>query len=141
MVHISKRKVSAKVLAEMKTQLVNIFFVQNSRKNFESVLYNLLTPSEHILLAKRVMAIGLLDLGYSTYQVSELLCMSPTTLGKIQNKVENTDSFSSITKTLKTSRGRKIFIENLVALLTPGGASKKLQQQLYTDIDKWKSGM
>ncbi len=140
MTNVSKIKLSEKVETSIRKQLIDIFVAQDTYKDHSTLVYELFTPAERTMFAKRIAAIGLLHTGYSTYQVSSLLKLSHVTTARIQHALD-LDRYAHIAKTIKRKRGRKIFVDNLVALLTYGKANQQLQKNIREDIKRWKAGM
>lgn len=141
MVHLSRKELSDKTHEELEQQLSDLLFAQDSRTAMRHTLRTLLSAPERVMLAKRVSAIGLLAEGYSTYAVGDLLGMSPTTLSRMQSTLRSSRKFNHICKTLKNRKGRKVFTDTLSSLLVYGRASQMLKKQVYSDIERWKSGM
>jgi len=84
MPHVSPQVVNKKTLE----QVCNIFFRaatsrRVSQKEHQAFFYELLTPTEKIMLGKRLSAIVLLSKGATPYQTSRTLKLSPTTAAKL----------------------------------------------------------
>ena len=89
MPHISPRPVSKKVL----DQIYKVLFITAtsrliSKAKQERFFHELLTPTEKIMLGKRLAAIVLLEKGLNPHTVGKALQLSPTTTTKLQNKIE-----------------------------------------------------
>ncbi len=140
MTHISKKKLSKKVQTTTHKQMVDLFVAQDTYQEHVLLIREFFSLTERIMFAKRISAIGLLHEDYSTYQVSDLLCLSHVTTAKLQRALD-LKLYAHITRTLKRKRGRKIFVDNLVAMLTYGQASAQLRKNINEDIKRWKAGM
>ena len=100
MPHISKNKLSERAYLEIYNQLFGILSVGNRRKT-KSVLDNLFTKTERIMLAKRLAIILMSAHGESSYKIYETLKVSPSTVERIGLKVERGE-YNSLLRYLKT---------------------------------------
>jgi Trp operon repressor len=79
MPHVSRKKISEKVLQNIFRALVHNVSRANETKDALLLVHGLLTKTERIMLAKRLAAIHLLSKGISVRKVSEILGLSIST--------------------------------------------------------------
>lgn len=118
MPHVSKRKLDQKTFDKIFKKLVIVLERAQSKQKLISVLDELLTETEKIMLAKRLAIILLLCGETPQHRIAEVLLVSPTTVSKIALQVEigKYDSIKNI------STKEKIDLEQAVwLLLTAGG--------------------
>jgi len=84
MPHVSRRKMSDKLWERLWGRLVGLLTKSNCEVEVEAVLVGLLTPTERVMVAKRLM-VGILALsGWSAYEIAEALKMSVATVYKLK---------------------------------------------------------
>lgn len=118
MPHVSKRKLDQKTFDKIFGKLVVVLERAQNKQKFISVLHELLTETEKIMLAKRLAIILLLFGDTPQHRIAEVLLVSPTTISKIALQVEigKYDSIKNI------STKEKVDLEKVVwLLLTAGG--------------------
>jgi uncharacterized protein YerC len=126
MPHVSSQQVNTQVLKK----LYELFFASiTSRRHtlkLQREFFNeLLTPTEKVMLAKRLTAIALLARGAAPYHVGRALKLSPTTTGKLLEKLDRRD-FKHIVQFDKEQRKGDLvhYLENLMlSPLPPYGKS------------------
>ncbi len=125
MPHISPRKVNGQVLEKIYKLLFSAIVDRNiSKKQQQFAFGELLTPTEKIMLGKRMAAVSLLSQGMSPYKVGKMLQLSPTTTVKFQIKLEN-GKFSNVSKLCSVLKKGPLghYIENLLKPLPRYGTS------------------
>ena len=125
MPHISPKKVDNGILKKIYNILFSAITDKGiSKKQQELAFGELLTPTEKIMLGKRLAAISMLSQGYSAYQISKALKLSQTTILKFQSKL-NKGKFSNTNKLCEFSRKSSLqrYIENLIKPLPRYGTS------------------
>ena len=118
MPHISPRKLDKETVDKIFRKLISVLEQAQSKKKFTSVLDELLTDTEKIMLAKRLAAVLLLFGDTPQHRITESLILSPTTVSKISLKIElgKYDSIKSISTKEKADLEKIIWL-----LLTAGG--------------------
>lgn len=125
MAHVSRhapvRKVSEKILENL-VDLVAIKGLSQERKEF---LRELLTPTERIMLSKRVAIIFMLTRGHSFDVIQETLCVSPSTIARLWSAVQK-GKYTAIIRRFEQSK-RKDFslLSFLLDIIPPMHMSKK----------------
>ncbi|MEK7147780.1 MAG: Trp family transcriptional regulator [Patescibacteria group bacterium] len=118
MPHVSPRKLDKETLDKIFRKFISVLENAQSKKKFASVLDELLTDTEKIMLAKRLAAALLLFGNTPQHRITESLILSPTTVSKISLKIEigKYNSIKSISAKEKVDLERVIWL-----LLTAGG--------------------
>ena len=125
MPHISPKKVNNKIAEKIYNILFSAITDKGvSKKQQELAFGELLTPTEKIMLGKRLAAVSMLSQGYSSYKVGKALKLSPTTVLKFQIKLER-GKFSNTSKLCSLLRKGPLqrYIENLIKPLPRYGTS------------------
>ncbi len=119
-------------------------FLANTRKgDFSKTLYEILTPTERLMLAKRIGIVGMLIGNYSSREISLTFKVSTSTVANIQKQIEDR-KFDHVATIFKNKEYRKSFFGVLETLVTVGGigqnSQKKLRNQLRRDMEAFKAG-
>ena len=118
MPHVSKKKLDSQTLDKLFDQLIGLLKHAQDKKKFPSVLEELLTDTEKIMLAKRLAIVLLLFGEIPQHRIAEALLVSPTTVTKFSLWIE-IGKYNSI-KNISTKE--KIDLEKIIwLLLTAGG--------------------
>jgi len=115
MPHISPKQVNEKILKNIYKLLFSAISDRNiSQKKQEAAFGELLTPTEKVMLGKRLAAISLLSQGISSYKTGMVLGLSHNTATKLQVKLEGGKllNISQLCKTLRKGPLQS-YIENL----------------------------
>lgn len=84
MPHLSRNKLSRKTEQEITEKLVLILTTTTRTKEMTELLNSLITPTEKIMLAKRLAIIVLLEDGTPEAQVAQILHVTRSTVAKMQ---------------------------------------------------------
>lgn len=87
MPHISKHAVEEKILRELEDHIDAILSKTNSRTR-AVVFKEILTKTERLMIAKRLAMIYLIQKGTPTHTISAMLKVSPSTVARFENRVE-----------------------------------------------------
>lgn len=82
MTRISHRPVSKKVMEKILLLLFETLGNKFDKEEFSEITYELLSPTEKIMIAKRVAIIFLLMKQIDYYNISDVLKVSPSTIAK-----------------------------------------------------------
>ena len=88
MPHISRKKLSQKTIRDLERYISSIIRDAGSQTRVR-IFNELLTKTEKIMLAKRIGTLFLLKKGLSTYKISQLLGISPSTAERFEISVQN----------------------------------------------------
>lgn len=125
MPHVSPKKVNNQVSGNLYKLLFSAIIDRNiSKKQQQAAFDELLTPTEKIMLGKRLAAISMLSQGASSYKTGKTLQLSPTTTTKLQVKLEK-GKFLNASKLCNMLRKGPLqhYIENLFKPLPRYGTS------------------
>jgi len=125
MPHISPQKVNNEVLRKIYKLIFSAITDRNiSKKQQELAFGELLTPTEKIMLGKRMAAVSMLSQGISPYETGKILKLSPTTTAKFQIKLQK-GGFSNTNKLCNILRKGPLqrYINNLFKPLPRYGTS------------------
>ena len=142
MVNVSKNILDSRLQKALYEQLSELVIANRTKKDAARMLFELLSPTERLMLAKRLAVIGMLTQEYSTYTIANTLKVSVATVLRVQRDIEK-KSLEHIVKIFrrKTGRARLLStVELLVTLGFPGVASKKLRAQMRADAEAWHAG-
>lgn len=117
MPHISSKKMSRKVYTDSVTQLLQTITGRDTKR--EHVLQDLLTPTEKIMLAKRLALIALLTQDMSPYHISQILRMSSSTVTRFCHDYQN-GKFTHLVSYFNKQKTRKMFWDRLETFLRAG---------------------
>jgi len=118
MPHVSKRKIDAKFSEKLFKKLLSVLGKAQDKKYLSSVITELFTETEKIMLAKRLAIILLLSNNIPQHKIVDILKVSPTTVAKASLQIE-IGKYNTI---LKISQREKLDLEKIVwNILTIGG--------------------
>ncbi len=113
MPHISAKKIKANVLEDLEKN-IDIFLTDTSIKQRHGVFKEIITETERIMLAKRIAMVFLLEKGFSTYETSKRLSISPSTAERFQLTISRgkyKQTLSMLKKFKNTNRFLRILTE------------------------------
>lgn len=84
MTHISKKSVDGKILEKIYDFLVIALTDIKNKGEMRAFLDSLITPTEKIMLAKRLAIVYLISENVSLGKISEMLAVTPSTICKIK---------------------------------------------------------
>ena len=88
MPHVSSKKLNDKIWAEVYRQFMVALAHTEPRAKRRKKLHAILTPTERIMLAKRVALIPLISQGSSWYAIKRKLNISPSTITRIAKVID-----------------------------------------------------
>ena len=134
MPHVSGRKLDSVLLEKLFDKLVVVFEQAKNIKSLQSLVDEILTPTEKIMLAKRLAIILMLSGSTPQHKIADVLKVSHTTVVKMSLGIE-IGKFNSI---LTISKKEKLDIERLIwNILTVGGIMPpKLGRRYWTKCIK-----
>ena len=121
MVNVSKRKLDEYILERLFDLLYEIFAIKRNTKDFNKIFVSLFSPTERLMIIKRLGAIYLLLKGILKRDICKLLSLSPTTLDKYQLILDKeTEIYSYFQKIIRKEAIKNIFEEIINTLYGPG---------------------
>ncbi len=85
MPHVSKNKIGKKLMSKIKSDLVKVIVKSYKGK---TIVEELFTETEYIMLAKRLAVIILITKGLSKYRISKNLKVSISTVLRLQKDID-----------------------------------------------------
>jgi len=82
MPHVSQKRVKKDVFKRMSNEFINSVAFLKTRPEIKGFLNELLTPTERIMLAKRLVIILMLQKGYPFNIIERTLKLSPSTVAR-----------------------------------------------------------
>lgn len=117
MPHISKKDLSKRDFYQIYDQFVRSLDNLSGRKAKERFLWEFLTPTEKIMLSKRLAIIFLLEKGISPYDIWKKLDVSSSTVERIGKKLDR-GGYREVTRSFKNKDSMDEWFE---ILSTAGG--------------------
>ena len=128
MVYVSKQTLSRDARTRLDKKLAETFVALKTLSGGERFLSELLTPSEHLMLAKRLTAIFMLSEGVSQYRIKQTLRLSSSTVARLAHTLD-AGGFEHIVHACHKKKDREILWHDLEKMLRLGMPSM--------GIDRW----
>ncbi|MBL7045419.1 MAG: hypothetical protein ISR99_00050 [Parcubacteria group bacterium] len=125
MSHVSPKPINKDLSKKIYELLIGAITNKSiSKKQHGGAFNELLTPTEKVMLGKRLAAVSLLSNNVSPYRVGKVLQLSPTTTLKLQTRLESgkLSNTKRLCSTLKKSP-LQLYLENLLKPLPRYGTS------------------
>lgn len=125
MTHLSKQPMDVKTSLRIKKNLLNALKVHKGR-----IIEELLTPTEFVMLAKRLALIIMLTRKYSSYQICKTLNVSISTVLRFDHMLES-GVFKCIQRELASKKAVS-FLEFMEVFLSRGpyGAEREKRRRM-----------
>lgn len=114
----------------------------SSKNEFKKIFFDILTPAERIMLAKRVAIIYLLLKKIEYYNICDRLKVSSATVSKIALLMEKSDGIVPVFKQIVKIDKVKIFLEEVFnTVFAPGkvGVNWKIAWENKNNLEKKKT--
>ena len=121
MAFISKKPLNKKIQTQLNQQLIRTIVGLRTIDGGTHFISELLTQTEQIMLAKRLMTIFMLAEGISQYRIKKILNISSSTVARTAHLMSN-GAFNHLTYMCRKKKSRKILwneLENIVRLGMP----------------------
>jgi uncharacterized protein YerC len=121
MPHVSTKKLDKNTTQKLEKYIISVIR-DTGTKTRVNIFDELLTPTEKVMLAKRIGILFLLKKGLSTYKISDLLGVSPSTAERFENAVDFNKYKHTTDWVWKNSREGSfdVFMESLVSMAFTG---------------------
>lgn len=106
MSHISRKKLRKKTFQSVEDTFFRLMSFPREAKKSRAFLADVLTPTERLMLAKRLAAIVMLCRGYSGYKIRAVLKVSPSTMTRL-NRQLNEGAFPYLEMLFRGTRSVK----------------------------------
>lgn len=88
MPHISAKPIRRKVFLKISDQLLRLLTTPSSQKENHQLVWELLTSTERIMLAKRLALVFMINRGDSIYKIGRTLKVSSSTAARFERQME-----------------------------------------------------
>lgn len=88
MPHVSKKKLNDREFQKIYKNFIGVLHKSKDKRSMERFFWEFLTPTEKIMLSKRLAMIMLAEKGVSSYQMWKLLGVSSSTADRISDKID-----------------------------------------------------
>ena len=133
MPHVSKKKLKKKVFIKIGEQLSNTIIHANSPRELRWIFKELITPTERVMLAKRLAIILMIDKGYSFNTIQRTLKVTPQTLVRFW-KITKQNSHKLVIKEISSGKTKSGFWQELEELILLGMPPRGRQWQLMRRV-------
>jgi len=113
MTRISKYRVEKKVLKKLYSLMFEIISNMDEEERFTGIMNELLSPTEKIMIAKRVAIIYLLIKGIDYLVIADVLKVSSRTIAKFHSIIEEGKEVKNIIESVAGNDRIKVFFEEL----------------------------
>ncbi len=119
MPHVSKRELTKNEFRQIYKNFLELVVRSKDKELMDRFFWEFLTPTEKIMLSKRLAIVCLLEKGLSSYEIWNMLKVSSSTVDRI-GKYWERGKYAHIVKILKNSDS-KLWkaIEKVADILTP----------------------
>ena len=127
MPHVSRHTPVRKVSDKIFQRLMEAVTTKGTEAQRRAFLYDMLTPTERIMLSKRFAIIYMLSKGYSFSVIQETLRVSPSTVGRIWEAIQK-NKYAEIVRRVRPSSNEGDIIRLMqwfADLMPPISLSKK----------------
>lgn len=129
MAFVSKKPLKEDVQEQINRQFVKTIVDLRTERNGKHLLSELLSETEYVMLAKRLMMIFLLTEGISQYQVRRMLGVSSSTVARIAHKIDD-GGYEFFVKICSRKKNKEILWNNIEVIVRLGMPSM--------GRDRWK---
>jgi len=139
MTRISKYRVEDKVLKKLYSLMFEVISNMSKKERFEGIMYELLSPTEKIMIAKRVAIVYLLMKDINYLIISDVLKVSSRTIAKFHAMITEGKEIKNIIESVAGNDRIKDFFEELF-FREPGnyGIDWKLAWRQTFEIERKK---
>lgn len=121
MPQVSKYKVSDKVLKKIYDLFFSVLGNQYDKEDFEGIIFELLTPTEKIMISKRITIIYLLLKQYDYKRISDVLKVSTATIAKFKLFIDQSQKVvPAINKMVRYDKFFKMIDRFFTEIIPPG---------------------
>lgn len=138
MAQVSRNRVRADVYARMEEIFLDAIADVRSRKDVDAFVGDFLTPTERIMLPKRLAIAFLLAKGYEQRLISQYLKVSFTTITRVSNQLRvSGDGYRKVIAKILADESLAEFLEKIddaiAKFVGPAGPGSSNWSQWYAD--------
>ena len=141
MSQLSKRKLKDEVSKQLFELTFSLLGRRKDRGDFQNTLFAILSPSEQLVIAKRIAILYLLIKKIDYAIIRDVLKVSTSTVSKCVMILENSENLSNTLKILVQSNQIKdIFLEAFSEFYSPGtyGVNWKTASKIKKEVERKK---
>lgn len=112
MTHVSQKEVSEKWLRKIEELSVSLLAAPKSLRVRKTLVNELLTDTERIMLGKRIALIAMLNAGFSSYAIMKRLCISFSTFTRFAKMLDG-GGYEHVLAEIKKLQEQEVFWENI----------------------------
>ena len=124
MAHVSSKKLKKEVFKKAKDQFAEAILLLKTKENQKKFLDDFLTPTEKVMLGKRLCLILMLSKNYSFEKISKTLKMSPSTIARFWKEIKNSKHSLIIEKVESKNEATEAFWKGLESFMRFGMTPK-----------------
>lgn len=117
MSQVSKKPLSGDIERKIYSSLIEAIKLLKSDQEVDRFLYDLMTPTERVMIPKRLAIAVLWDKGWSQELICTTLNVSPSTVAWVSKMYQLSSGFKKVIEKLKHSEGTRAFWQDLENLL------------------------
>lgn len=133
MPHVSRKKLKKKVFIKIGEQLSSTIAKANSTRELRWVFSELITPTERVMLAKRLAIILMLERGYSIDIIQKTLKVTPQTIVRFW-KITKHSFYKPIIRKISSNKAKSDFWQELEKFVLVGMPPRGRQWQLMRRV-------
>lgn len=141
---VSKYPVSNEVIERIFEVFLKTITGLKTKNRAAEFLGEFLTPTERIMLAKRLAIAFLIAKGYEYREISKILRVSTNTVGKVNFAYKYGDAYKKVVDRVLQDEKVEEFLENVgekvTALLASGGSKSGTWRYLRQEIKQKRKG-
>ena len=119
MSHVSRRKLKKKVFVKIGDELSGIITKANSSNDINWLFKELITPTERIMLAKRLAIFLMLEKKYSYRAIERTLKVTQQTIVRFWKKTKE-PGYKPLLRKIESNKGGKGFLQDLEKMILMG---------------------
>ncbi len=123
MPHISKKRLEQEIFLAMYERFYKTIVSLKNRNESGKFMRELLTPTERIMLVKRLALVYMIYKGHSDYEIWNVLKISPSTVARYHLKSDSKE-FIFLTSVLKKHEGLSEIFDKIESFLAHRGRGK-----------------
>lgn len=139
MPHVSRRKLKKKVFVRIGSELANIIVKVNSSQEINWLFKELITPTERVMLAKRLAIFLMLEKKYSFRTIERTLKVTLQTVVRFWKKTKD-PSYKPLLRKVEQNKGGRGFLRDLEKMILvgmpPRGRQWMLMRRVYNRLNK-----
>jgi len=141
MVRLSRYKVNKTIMHRIFTLLLDVIGKHKNKDEFFSILFDIISPSEQLMIAKRIAAMYLIQKGMNYTIICDVLKISSASLAKYTLLLDRSKGIKQILEVLIQHNKVNLILRDIfISLNGPGsyGINWKTAQKIKREVEKEK---